>query len=63
MKDISVSQDILYIGAYDRDIDLFESQYPVPDGVTYNSYVIMDEKIAVMDTADRRASGEWFANL
>ena len=63
MKDISVSQDIIYIGAYDRDIDLFESQYPVPDGVTYNSYVIMDEKIAVMDTADRRASGEWFANL
>ena len=49
-----ISNAIQYIGADDHDIDLFESQYPVPNGVSYNSYLIMDEKIAVMDTADRR---------
>ena len=54
MKDITVSDSILYIGADDRDIDLFESQYVVPNGVSYNSYVILDEKVAVMDTVDAR---------
>ena len=53
MKDIS--ETIRYIGCDDTTIDLFESQYPVPTGVSYNSYIIFDEKIAVMDTADRRA--------
>lgn len=57
MKDIS--ETIRYIGCDDTTIDLFESQYPVPTGVSYNSYIIFDEKIAVMDTADRRASEEW----
>ena len=51
------------MGCDDRDIDLFESQYRVPNGVTYNSYVIMDEKIAVMDTVDPRAMEEWMQNV
>ena len=63
MKDVSISPNILYIGADDRDIDLFESQYVVPNGVSYNSYVILDEKIAVMDTVDRRRTDEWLKNL
>ncbi len=60
---MEVSKDIKYIGVEDKDIGLFEGQYPVPDGVTYNSYVIMDEKIAVMDTADARKTDEWLSNL
>ncbi len=63
MKDIVISDAVKYIGVDDHDIDLFESQYEVPDGVSYNSYVIIDEKIAVMDTADARVSERWFANL
>lgn len=63
MKNTFVTDTIKYIGVDDRDIDLFESQYKVPNGVSYNSYVIMDEKIAVMDTADKRKSEEWLANL
>ncbi len=63
MKDTTITQNILYIGADDKDIDLFESQYKVPNGVSYNSYLIMDEKIAVMDTVDARRTEEWFANL
>lgn len=63
MKDITISDSILYVGADDKTIDLFESQYVVPNGVSYNSYVIMDEKIAIMDTVDPRATEEWFANL
>ena len=54
---------IYYIGVDDLDIDLFESQYVVPEGMSYNSYLIEDEKIAVLDTADRRKSEEWKANL
>lgn len=54
---------IKYIGVDDLDIDLFESQYVVPEGMSYNSYLIEDEKIAVMDTADRRKGDEWKANL
>ncbi|MBQ7748505.1 MAG: FprA family A-type flavoprotein, partial [Paludibacteraceae bacterium] len=55
--------DIKYIGVDDADLDLFESQYIVPNGMAYNSYVIMDEKIAVMDTADHRKGKEWLSNL
>lgn len=59
MKDITVTESILYVGCDDKDIDLFESQYHVPNGVSYNSYVIMDEKTAVMDTTDPRVTEEW----
>lgn len=57
------SKDIKYVGCNDKTIDLFESQYPVPNGVSYNSYLILDEKVAVMDTADPRVTDEWLANL
>lgn len=63
MKEVTVTDSVLYVGCDDRDIDLFESQYRVPNGVTYNSYVIMDEKIAVMDTVDPRAMEEWMQNV
>ncbi len=63
MKDTKISDSIVYIGVDDKTIDLFESQYVVPNGVSYNSYVILDEKIAVMDTVDSRATDEWIANL
>ena len=63
MKDTTISNSILYIGADDKTIDLFESQYIVPNGVSYNSYLIKDEKICIMDTVDPRATDEWFANL
>lgn len=63
MKDTAVTDSILYVGADDRDLDLFESQYLIPNGVSYNSYVIMDEKIAVMDTVDARRTEEWLSNL
>ncbi len=58
-----ISDSIKYVGADDTDIDLFEGQYVVPNGVSYNSYVIMDEKIAVMDTVDKRKTAEWLTNL
>ena len=57
------SKDIRYIGVNDHEIDLFEGQYIVPNGMAYNSYVIIDEKIAVMDTVDERFSAEWLKNL
>ena len=63
MKDITISEDIIYIGANDKNIDLFESQYIVPNGISYNSYLIKDEKIAIMDTIDRRKTDEWLDNL
>ena len=56
-------EGVRYIGVDDLDIDLFESQYVVPEGMSYNSYLIEDEKIAIMDTADRRKADEWKANL
>ena len=59
----TISDSIKYIGVDDLDIDLFESQYVVPEGMSYNSYLIDDEKIAVLDTADRRKGEEWKANL
>ena len=58
MKDIKVTDSVKYIGVDDHDIDLFESQYVVPNGVSYNSYVILDEKVAVMDTVDARKTDE-----
>ncbi len=60
---VTISDAIKYIGVDDRDIDLFESQYVVPDGVTYNSYLILDEKTALMDTVDARGMEEWEKNL
>ena len=60
---IEISENIKYIGVDDTTIDLFESQYVVPDGVSYNSYVILDEKVAVIDTADERMEKEWMENL
>ena len=58
-----ITDTIRYIGVDDKDLDLFESQYEVPNGMAYNSYVILDEKIAVMDTVDERKTGEWITNL
>ena len=60
---VTISDAVKYIGVDDKTIDLFESQYVVPNGVSYNSYVIMDEKIAVMDTVDKRGMEEWEGNL
>lgn len=63
MNKVEISDSILYVGVNDRDIDLFEGQYVVPEGVSYNSYLIMDEKIALMDTVDARKREEWLANI
>ena len=63
MSNIIISDSIKYIGADDTTLDLFESQYIVPNGVSYNSYLILDDKIAVMDTVDARKTKEWFENL
>ena len=58
-----ITKDIRYIGVNDHEIDLFEGQYPVPNGIAYNSYVILDEKIAVMDTVDANFTQPWLQNL
>ena len=63
MKDVTITDNIVYIGADDRDLDLFESQYVIPNGVSYNSYVILDDKTTVMDTVDARRTDEWLENL
>ena len=63
MSNVTISDSIKYIGVDDTTIDLFESQYIVPNGVSYNSYIILDEKVAVMDTVDARKTDEWFSNL
>ena len=63
IKDTKISEDIIYIGADDKTIDLFESQYVVPNGISYNSYLIKDEKIVIMDTIDKRKTDEWLENL
>lgn len=60
---MDITKDIRYIGVNDREIDLFEGQYEVPNGMAYNSYVIVDEKIAVMDTVDAKFTHEWLDNL
>lgn len=60
---MKITQDIIYIGADDKTIDLFEGQYVVPNGISYNSYLIKDEKNVIMDTVDRRKTKEWLKNL
>ncbi len=60
---MQITKDILYIGVNDHDVDLFEGQYVVPNGMAYNSYAIMDEKIAIMDTVDARFTHEWLDNI
>lgn len=60
---MTITNDIRYIGVNDHDIDLFEGQYVVPNGMSYNSYIIMDEKIAVMDTVDGAFGGEWLSKI
>lgn len=60
---MNITKDIRYIGVNDHKIDLFEGQYTVPNGMAYNSYVITDEKVAVMDTVDRNFGNEWLENL
>ena len=63
MQNNQLSEAITYIGVQDKTLDLFEGQYVVPEGISYNSYLIKDEKIAVMDTVDKRATDEWLKNL
>lgn len=63
MTDVTITDSILYVGVDDKTIDLFESQYEVPNGISYNSYVILDEKVALMDTIDMRGTEEWLVNL
>lgn len=58
-----LTDSVYYVGVDDKDIDLFESQYIVPNGIAYNSYVIMDDKIVIMDMVDRKKADEWFANV
>ena len=60
---MEITRDIRYVGVDDRKVDLFEGQYPVPNGISYNSYVIMDQKIAVMDTVDQHFTEEWLGNI
>lgn len=63
MKDVKITDSILYVGVDDKTLDLFEGQYIIPNGVSYNSYVILDEKITIMDTVDARATEEWIQNI
>jgi len=60
---MTISESIKYIGVNDHEVDLFEGQYVVPNGMSYNSYVILDEKIAVMDTVDARFTHTWLDNI
>ena len=60
---MTITKDIQYIGVNDHQVDLFEGQYAVPNGIAYNSYLILDEKIAVMDTVDKNFTSQWFSNL
>ena len=63
MSKVTISDAIRYVGVDDKDIDLFESQFIVPNGVSYNSYLIMDEKVALMDSVDGRKTDEWLSNI
>lgn len=63
MSNRTIAENVVYVGVDDKDIDLFESQYLVPNGVSYNSYVILDEKIAILDTVDARKTGEWMVQV
>ena len=60
---MEITKDIRYVGVNDHHIDLFEGQYVVPNGMAYNSYVILDEKIAIMDTVDIHFTHEWLDNI
>ena len=60
---MKITETVKYIGVNDKEIDLFEGQYVVPNGMAYNSYVVLDEKIAVFDTVDARFGDAWIANL
>ncbi len=59
----NITDSVIYVGCDDADLDLFESQYEVPNGMAYNSYVILDEKVCLMDTVDKRVSGQWMQNV
>ena len=61
--DMTVTADIIYVGVNDHEIDLFEGQYTVPNGMSYNSYIIIDEKIAIMDTVDTRKKTQWLKKI
>ncbi len=63
MKENKVTESIIYVGVNDKEMDLFENQYVTPNGISYNSYVILDEKIAIMDTVDNRKTDEWIKNI
>ena len=63
MKDTKISDEIIYVGADDKEIRLFENQYVVPNGMSYNSYIIKDEKNIILDTIDQRVTGEWLKNI
>jgi len=63
MKDMKVTKDIIYVGVNDHELDLFEGQYIIPEGMAYNSYVILDDKIAVMDPVDEKFGKEWLSNI
>ena len=58
-----ITEDIIYIGVNDHQTDLFEGQYNIPNGISYNSYIILDEKITVMDTIDIKFTNEWLDNI
>ena len=60
---MNITNDIKYIGVDDAELKLFESQYDLPEGMCYNSYVLMDDKVAIIDTTDQRKVDEWTANL
>ena len=60
---MNITNDILYVGVNDHDIDLFEGQYKVPNGMAYNSYLICDEKVAVMDSVDAHFTDAWLTNI
>ena len=62
MKDMNISKEIKYIGASDENIKLFENQYVLENGMSYNSYVIKDEKNVILDTIDERLTKEWLEN-
>src|SRR5699024_4286897 len=60
---MEITKDILYVGVNDHEVDLFEGQYTVPNGMAYNSYLIQDEKVAVMDSVDAHFADEWLTNI
>ena len=60
---MKVTKDIIYVGVNDHELDLFEGQYIIPEGMAYNSYVILDDKIAVMDPVDEKFGKEWLSNI